>query len=212
LEEDRSGIEELLACGIAMGIRYPVGAFARRRIAPMSSHLPHDILPKSRQEAHKPLDGKAFELVMQQGGDFGLIDFERRRNFSLGKPAPLHDTVDRHFCRVQPNGITSSFQWYPDAMQIIVELPDDMARQMIPAGRDPARAALEDMAVEAYRAHRLTEHQLATLLGMDRYELDGFLKQREVWLEYTMDDLRREVELGERLWKKRQEELAASGQ
>jgi predicted HTH domain antitoxin len=97
-------------------------------------------------------------------------------------------------------------------MQITVELPDDLAQQMIPAGRDPARAALEDMAVEAYRAHRLTEHQLATLLGMDRYTLDGFLKEREVWLEYTMDDLRREVDLGERLWKKRQEELAASGQ
>jgi predicted HTH domain antitoxin len=97
-------------------------------------------------------------------------------------------------------------------MQITVELPDDMAQQMIPARRDPARAALEDMAVEAYRARRLTEHQLATLLGMDRYTLDGFLKQREVWLEYTMDDLRREVDLGERLWKKRQEELAASRQ
>jgi predicted HTH domain antitoxin len=97
-------------------------------------------------------------------------------------------------------------------MRITVELPDDMARRMIPAGRDPARAVLEDMAVEAYRAHRLTEHQLATLLGLDPYELDGFLKQREVWLEYTGDELQREVELGERLWKKRQEELAASGQ
>ena len=84
-------------------------------------------------------------------------------------------------------------------MQITVELPDDMARQMIPAGRDPARAALEDMAVEAYRAHRLTEHQLASLLGMDRYQLDGFLKQREVWLDYTMDDLRKELEAQKKL-------------
>ena len=84
-------------------------------------------------------------------------------------------------------------------MQFTVELPDDLAAQMIPAGRDPARAALEDMAVEAYRAHRLTEHQLATLLGMDRYELDGFLKQREVWLEYTMDDLRKELEVQKKL-------------
>ena len=96
-------------------------------------------------------------------------------------------------------------------MQITVELPDDMARQMIPAGDDPARTALEDMAVEAYRAHRLTEHQLATLLGLDRYELDGFLKRREVWLEYSIDDLREEVDTGERLWNKRQQELAASG-
>ncbi|HZD47955.1 MAG TPA: UPF0175 family protein [Silvibacterium sp.] len=84
-------------------------------------------------------------------------------------------------------------------MQFTVELPDDLAAQMIPAGRDPARAALEDMAVEAYRAHRLTEHQLATLLGMDRYELDGFLKQREVWLDYTMDDLRKELEVQRKL-------------
>ena len=84
-------------------------------------------------------------------------------------------------------------------MQFTVELPDDLAAQMILAGRDPARAALEDMAVEAYRAHRLTEHQLATLLGMDRYELDGFLKQREVWLDYTMDDLRKELEVQRKL-------------
>ena len=84
-------------------------------------------------------------------------------------------------------------------MQITVELPDDLARQMIPAGLDPARTALEDMAVEAYRAHRLTEHQLATLLGLGRYELDGFLKRREVWLEYSMDDLRQELELHRKL-------------
>jgi len=93
-----------------------------------------------------------------------------------------------------------------------VKLPDELARQVIPVGSDPARIAVEDMAVEAYRAGRLTEHQLATLLGMDRYELDGFLKKREVWLDYTEDDLRREVEVGERLWKKRQDELDPSGQ
>lgn len=97
-------------------------------------------------------------------------------------------------------------------MQFTVELPDDLAGQVIPVGSDPARAALEDMAVEAYRARRLSEHQLATLLGIDRYELDGFLKKREVWLDYTTDDLRREMEVGERLWSKRQEELTSSGQ
>jgi predicted HTH domain antitoxin len=101
---------------------------------------------------------------------------------------------------------------YPSAMQFMVELPDDLAGQMIPAGRDPARAALEDMAVEAFRAHRLTEHQLATLLGFDRYELDGFLKQRKVWLEYTLDELQRESQVGEQLWNKRRGELAASDQ
>lgn len=97
-------------------------------------------------------------------------------------------------------------------MQITVELPDDLARQMFPAGHDPARIALEDLAVEAYRAHRLTEHQLASLLGMSRYELDGFLKQREVWLDLSLDDLNREIETGERLWTHRQNESPSSGQ
>lgn len=84
-------------------------------------------------------------------------------------------------------------------MQFTVDLPDDLAKQLIPAGQDPARAALEDMAVEAYRARRLTEHQLASILGLDRYALDGFLKSRQVWLEYTMDDLKEELDTHRRL-------------
>ena len=84
-------------------------------------------------------------------------------------------------------------------MQFTVELPDELAAQLIPAGRDPSRAALEDIAVEAFRARRLTEHQLATLLGMDRYTLDGFLKQREVYYNYTIEDLRAELETQRKL-------------
>ena len=87
-------------------------------------------------------------------------------------------------------------------MQFTVDLPDDFVRQLVLAGREPARAALEDMAVEAFRARRVTEHQLANLLGMSRHELDGFLKQREVYYDFTLDDLQRESELGERLWHK----------
>jgi len=84
-------------------------------------------------------------------------------------------------------------------MQITVELPDDLAQRMIPPGQDPARAVLEDAALEAYRSHRLTEHQLALLLGFDRYQLDGFLKERQVWLDYTADDLREELDAQRRL-------------
>jgi predicted HTH domain antitoxin len=97
-------------------------------------------------------------------------------------------------------------------MQFTVELPDDLAAQLIPDGCDPSRAALEDIAIEAFRAKRLSEHQLATVLGMDRYTLDGFLKQREVWYDYSIEDLKTELEIGERLWKKRQNELSGAGQ
>jgi len=41
-------------------------------------------------------------------------------------------------------------------MEITLTIPDELARQIIPEGFDPARQALEDMAVEAYRAHRVT--------------------------------------------------------
>ena len=84
-------------------------------------------------------------------------------------------------------------------MQFTVELPDDLAQHILPAGVDPARTALEDMAVEAYRNHRLTDSQLAGLLGMTRLDLDGFLKRREVWLDYSMEDLQRDLETQRRL-------------
>jgi hypothetical protein len=81
-------------------------------------------------------------------------------------------------------------------MEITIVIPDDLAGQIVPAGFDPSRQALEDMAVEAYRTHRLTGSQLRRLLNISsRYELDGFLKQRGVWLEYTVEDFRREGEI-----------------
>jgi len=84
-------------------------------------------------------------------------------------------------------------------MQFTVELPDDLAQRIVPDGVDPARAALENMAVEAYRNRRLTDRQVAKLLGLSRIELDGFLKRHEVWLDYTMDDLNRDLATHRRL-------------
>ena len=98
---------------------------------------------------------------------------------------------------------------YSRLMQITLEVPDEFAPPLVPRGQDPARAALEAMAIEAYREHRLTGYQLRQLLGIrSRYEMDGFLKLHQVWLEYSMEDFEREREVGERLWQKRQAELA----
>lgn len=76
-------------------------------------------------------------------------------------------------------------------MRITLELPDEMARQIAP-DRDVARAALEAVVLEAIGSHSLSEHQASTLLGLSRYDLDGFLKQHEVWLDYSVDDLERD--------------------
>lgn len=94
-------------------------------------------------------------------------------------------------------------------MQITVEIPDELALPLLPAGQDPSRAALEALGVEAYREHRITGYQLQKLLGIQsRYKLDGFLKQHQVWLEYSAEDFERERDVGERLWQQRQSELA----
>ena len=73
-------------------------------------------------------------------------------------------------------------------MQITIEIPDDLAATLSACGQDPARAALEAIALDAYRQRRLSGYQLRTLLGIgSRYELDGFLKERQVY-DYTLED------------------------
>jgi len=71
-------------------------------------------------------------------------------------------------------------------MQITIELPDDLAQRP-----DPAREALETLAIEGYRSGALTAYETRRLLGFQtRYELDGFLKEHNVWEHaYSLDDL-----------------------
>ena len=93
-------------------------------------------------------------------------------------------------------------------MTITIEIPDEFAGQIVLNGQEPGRQALEDMAVEAYRAHRVTGAQLRRLLGIpSRDELDRFLKERGVWLEYTLDDFRREGEITAPLLARREQEI-----
>ena len=89
---------------------------------------------------------------------------------------------------------------------ITLELPDEIVRQLS-VGQDPCRVALEGLVAEGCRTHRLSGHQAAELLGLDRYALDGFLKAHGVFLDYSVEDFEREVEQGERLCQKRQAEL-----
>ncbi|MGI8989968.1 MAG: UPF0175 family protein [Bryobacteraceae bacterium] len=74
-------------------------------------------------------------------------------------------------------------------MQITVELPDDIARHP-----DPGRAALEALAIEGYRSEKLTHHQAAQLLGLTRFEFDGFLNDRQIYDHaYSIEDLDRDL-------------------
>ncbi|MGB8536324.1 MAG: UPF0175 family protein [Acidobacteriaceae bacterium] len=80
-------------------------------------------------------------------------------------------------------------------MQIIVHLPDDLAQRP-----NPAREALEAFAIEGYRSGAISAYQTRVLLGFEtRYELDGFLKQHEVWDHaYSVEDLEKDAAAFER--------------
>jgi predicted HTH domain antitoxin len=75
-------------------------------------------------------------------------------------------------------------------MQITVQLPDDLSLRP-----DPAREALEAFAIEGYRSGALSANQIRLLLGFEtRYELDGFLKDRQVWERaYGVGDLEKDA-------------------
>jgi predicted HTH domain antitoxin len=76
-------------------------------------------------------------------------------------------------------------------MRVTVEIPDDMAQRLTPQGQNPERTTLEAVAIEGYRSGVLSACQTRRLLGFEtRYELDGFLKEHNVWEHaYSLEDL-----------------------
>ena len=95
-------------------------------------------------------------------------------------------------------------------MQVTLEIPDDIATILQAQGRDLSRAALEAAGREAFRQHHIAAHQLGRMMGfVTRYELDGFFKLHEVWLEHSTEDLDGDSVTAERLWRERQAEFAA---
>jgi hypothetical protein len=78
-------------------------------------------------------------------------------------------------------------------MQITLNIPDELAATLAPAGQDPSRSALEAWGLDAYRRRRLTGYQLRTLLGIpSRWEFDGFLKEHQVE-QYTYADFEQDL-------------------
>ncbi len=73
-------------------------------------------------------------------------------------------------------------------MQITLELPEDIVRELRSKWKDLSRVALESLALEAYRSQALTAAQLRRLLGFDtRMQVDTFLKEHEVY-DFTAAD------------------------
>lgn len=79
-------------------------------------------------------------------------------------------------------------------MQITLELPEDIAQGLGLRWKDLPRAALESLALEAYRSRALTVAQLRRLLGFaTRMQVDAFLKEHEVY-DFTAADFEEDRE------------------
>lgn len=77
-------------------------------------------------------------------------------------------------------------------MNLTVHIPDEIAGRLS-AGSDLSHRALEALLADEYRHDRITKPELQQLLGIETsYELDGFLKAHDVWIEYTREDAERE--------------------
>jgi hypothetical protein len=79
-------------------------------------------------------------------------------------------------------------------MDVTVQIPDDLARR-IGAGSDLPRRALKALAAGEYKHGRLTKPDLRRLLGFQTGDqIDEFLKEHEVFEDYTLEELKRERE------------------
>jgi hypothetical protein len=81
------------------------------------------------------------------------------------------------------------------------EVPRAIEEAMKSLGKEPSQAAKEATLVALFRQGRIDHSQLASALGISRYEADGLLKQHGVMLDETVervaadaDDLRRLVQ------------------
>ena len=80
-------------------------------------------------------------------------------------------------------------------MNLTLHIPDDLAGQLSAAGGDLSRRALEALGLEEYKSGRINKAVFRRLLGFtSRYELDGFLKAHDVWIDYTVEDFHREIQ------------------
>ena len=79
-------------------------------------------------------------------------------------------------------------------MNVAIEIPDEVARQLAARSGEVSRAVLEAVAIEAYRSGAITPAQVQQMLGLrSRWETEALLRRAEAYHNYTMDDLERDI-------------------
>jgi predicted HTH domain antitoxin len=89
-------------------------------------------------------------------------------------------------------------------LNVSFDIPDSFAERLRGSAASISRAALEALAVDAYRLRLITRYELQQLLEIESfYEMEAFLKQHQVPLDYTIEDLKADIETSARLREKR---------
>ncbi|MBA4186340.1 MAG: UPF0175 family protein [Acidobacteria bacterium] len=80
-------------------------------------------------------------------------------------------------------------------MEITINLPEDVVGIFSADGRNIEREVLEATALEGYRSGKLSQAQVRRMLNLTTdMQVDAFLKEHEVYLEYDLNDIKRETE------------------
>ena len=85
-------------------------------------------------------------------------------------------------------------------MEVLLQVPDDLAEKLRAHWPDLPRRVLESLAADAYRAKVLTSAEVQRMLGLEtRWDTDAFLKREGAYLRYTEKDFQQDIETLRRL-------------
>jgi hypothetical protein len=74
-------------------------------------------------------------------------------------------------------------------MQVVLNIPDIIARQLAPDLGAISRVIVENMAAQAYRSGTLSSREVSVLLGHgSRWETEDFLAAHDAWPGLTAEE------------------------
>lgn len=74
-------------------------------------------------------------------------------------------------------------------VEVIVKLPDTLARTFGETAEARSQRLTEDAAVEEYRSGRLSQRQVGEMLALDYWQTERFLAERNVPVNYSVAEL-----------------------
>ena len=97
------------------------------------------------------------------------------------------------------------WKWRPFmSLTINLDLPKEIEQQLRAESRDIEVEVKEAYALELFRQGRLSHYELSQVLGLDRFETDGYLKRHNVFEgSLTMEDLEADRRTLDELFKKK---------